>query len=56
MTVRDPDGRVWSIQAPDANWRDRPDMHPVSARGFRASMVSRGPFIEDLVARRPARN
>jgi methyltransferase (TIGR00027 family) len=37
------------LAAPDANWRDRPDMHPVGTRGFRASMVSRGRFIEDLV-------
>ena len=35
--------------APDGNWRDRPDMHPVGTRGFRAAIVVRARFIEDLV-------
>ncbi|MGD9996438.1 MAG: class I SAM-dependent methyltransferase [Ilumatobacteraceae bacterium] len=35
---------------PDDGWRDRPDMHPDGTRGFRASIVARGRFVEDLVA------
>ncbi len=107
MTVRDPDGRVWSLQAPrrragarrimsaepieapdstavrtalwralhveidaappvledlvglqladpDDGWRDRGDMHPDGTRGFRASIVARARFIEDLVAEQVA--
>ena len=104
MTVRDPDGRLWSLQAPastdrqgripmaeepaeapnstavrvalwramhvqvdppphvledeiglqlvapDDGWRARPDMDPVGTRGFRAAIVARARFIEDLVA------
>ncbi|MFD6161261.1 class I SAM-dependent methyltransferase [Nocardia sp. NPDC060256] len=38
------------LVAPDADWRDRPDMDPVGTSGFRASMVSRARFVEDLVA------
>lgn len=38
------------LAAPDANWRDRPDMHPEGTRGYRASIVGRARFIEDLVA------
>ncbi len=35
---------------PDDGWRDRPDMDPDATRGFRASIVARARFIEDLVA------
>ena len=35
---------------PDPNWRDRGDMHPQGTAGFRASIVARARFIEDLVA------
>jgi methyltransferase (TIGR00027 family) len=35
---------------PDDGWRDRGDMHPDGTRGFRASIVARARFIEDLVA------
>ncbi len=35
--------------APDENCRDRPDMDPHFTRGFRASIVARARFIEDLV-------
>ena len=35
---------------PPDGWRDRPDMHPVYTSGFRASIVARARFIEDLVA------
>jgi methyltransferase (TIGR00027 family) len=38
------------LAAPDDDWRDRPDMHPMGTRGFRASIVARARFIEDLVA------
>jgi methyltransferase (TIGR00027 family) len=42
------------LVAPDANWRDRPDMDPVGTRGFRASIVARARFVEDLVAEQAA--
>lgn len=35
--------------APDDNWQNRPDMHPQGTRGYRASIVSRARFIEDLL-------
>lgn len=38
------------IAAPDDGWRHRPDMHPEFTRGFRAAVVARARFIEDLVA------
>lgn len=38
------------LAAPPDGWRDRPDMHPEGTRGFRASIVARARFIEDLVA------
>lgn len=37
------------LAAPAAGWRDRPDMNPVWTRTFRASIVARARFIEDLV-------
>lgn len=37
------------LVAPDASWRQRPDMHPQGTRGYRASIVGRARFIEDLV-------
>jgi methyltransferase (TIGR00027 family) len=42
------------LAAPDSNWRDRPDMHPVGTRGFRAAIVARARFIEDLVTEQAA--
>jgi methyltransferase (TIGR00027 family) len=42
------------LAAPDGNWRERPDMHPVGTRGFRAAIVARARFIEDLVAEQAA--
>lgn len=36
--------------APPADWRQRPDMDPQGTRGFRAGVVVRARFIEDLVA------
>jgi methyltransferase (TIGR00027 family) len=38
------------LAAPDADWRSRPDMDPGATRVFRASIVARARFIEDLVA------
>lgn len=37
------------LAAPEASWRERPDMHPQGTRGYRASIVGRARFIEDLV-------
>jgi methyltransferase (TIGR00027 family) len=37
------------LAAPDAGWRERPDMDPHSTRLFRASIVARARFVEDLV-------
>jgi methyltransferase (TIGR00027 family) len=37
---------------PAAGWQDRPDMNPEFTSGFRASIVIRARFIEDLVAER----
>jgi methyltransferase (TIGR00027 family) len=42
------------LAAPDDHWRDRPDMHPIGTRGFRAAIVARARFIEDLVAEQVA--
>jgi len=41
------------LVAPDAGWRDRPDMSPFT-RPFRASILARARFIEDLVAEQTA--
>jgi methyltransferase (TIGR00027 family) len=38
------------LAAPDDGWRRRPDMHPQGTSGFRAAIVARARFIEDLVA------
>jgi methyltransferase (TIGR00027 family) len=37
------------LAAPDDGWRARPDMDPRATSGFRASIVARARFIEDLV-------
>jgi methyltransferase (TIGR00027 family) len=42
------------LAAPDDEWRSRPDMSPFT-RPFRASIVARARFIEDLVAEQAAR-
>jgi methyltransferase (TIGR00027 family) len=34
---------------PDDGWRERGDMHPVGTSPFRASIVARARFVEDLV-------
>src|SRR2546423_4068892 len=38
------------LVAPDDGWRARPDMDPAGTSGFRAAVVARARFIEDLVA------
>jgi len=43
------------IAAPDPGWRQRPDMDPRMTRGFRAAIVARARFIEDVVAEQAAR-
>jgi len=42
------------LAAPDGGWRSRPDMSPFT-RPFRASIVARARFVEDLVAAQAAR-
>jgi methyltransferase (TIGR00027 family) len=42
------------LVAPEDGWRDRPDMHPLGTRGFRAAIVARARSIEDLVAEQMA--
>jgi methyltransferase (TIGR00027 family) len=37
------------LAGPADGWRERPDMDPVFTRGFRAAIVARARFIEDLV-------
>src|ERR1700678_3693824 len=37
------------LAAPDADWRSRPDMDPAGTSWFRAAIVARARFIEDLV-------
>ena len=41
------------LAAPDEGWRNRPDMSPFT-RMFRAAIVARARFIEDLVAEQAA--
>jgi methyltransferase (TIGR00027 family) len=43
------------LAAPADGWQDRPDMDPVFTSGFRAAIVARARFIEDLVAERAGR-
>src|SRR4051812_41820498 len=40
------------IAAPDDGWRNRGDMHPQGTSQFRASIVGRARYIEDLVQER----
>src|SRR5678815_6197848 len=42
------------LAAPEDGWRSRPDMSPFT-RPFRASIVARARFIEDLVEEQVAR-
>jgi methyltransferase (TIGR00027 family) len=43
------------LLAPDEDWRSRGDMNPQFTRPFRASIVARARFIEDLVAEQAGR-
>jgi methyltransferase (TIGR00027 family) len=43
------------LAAPDEGWRSRPDMNPQWTRRFRASVVARARFIEDLVVEQEGR-
>lgn len=44
------DGIGLQLTAPEEDWRRRPDMDQRATSGFRASIVARARFIEDLVA------
>jgi methyltransferase (TIGR00027 family) len=39
---------------PDPDWRSRGDMHPDGTRAFRASIVARARYLDDLVTERAA--
>ncbi len=41
-----------AFAAPEENWRQRGDMHPIGTRGYRASIVARARWIEDVVQER----
>ena len=43
------------LAAPDAGWRHRPDMDSHATSGYRAAIVARARFIEDLVAEQAGR-
>ncbi|SFT64673.1 class I SAM-dependent methyltransferase [Paraburkholderia aspalathi] len=43
------------LLAPDAGWRSRGDMDPQFTRPFRASIVARARFVEDLVVEQAGR-
>ncbi|MCI4337660.1 MAG: class I SAM-dependent methyltransferase [Thermoplasmata archaeon] len=42
------------LVAPSDDWRSRPDMDPEWTKGFRAAIVARARFIEDLVVEQAA--
>lgn len=44
-----------ALAAPAEGWRARPDMHPEWTKLFRASIVARARFLEDLVAEEAGR-
>jgi methyltransferase (TIGR00027 family) len=43
------------LAAPEEGWRSRGDMHPQGTSTFRASIIARARFIEDLVAAEAAK-
>jgi methyltransferase (TIGR00027 family) len=43
-----------ALVAPSEDWRSRPDMDPQGTRGFRAAIVARARFIEDVVTSQAA--
>jgi methyltransferase (TIGR00027 family) len=42
------------LAEPDPDWRSRGDMHPNGTRAFRASIVARARYLDDLVTERAA--
>ncbi len=38
-----------ALASPGERWRDRPDMHPIGTRAYRAAIVARTRFVEDLL-------
>ncbi|MGX7678811.1 class I SAM-dependent methyltransferase [Jatrophihabitans sp. DSM 45814] len=44
------------LAAPDSDWRSRPDMDAAGTSGFRAAIVARARFIEDLVVEQADRD
>ena len=44
-----------ALAAPEEGWRRRPDMHVEHTRLFRASILARARFVEDLVVEQAAR-
>jgi methyltransferase (TIGR00027 family) len=42
------------LAAPDPDWRSRGDMHPDGTRAFRASIVGRARYLDDLVTEHAA--
>lgn len=44
------------LASPGEAWRDRPDMDPHATSAFRAAIVARARFIEDLIAEQAARD
>jgi methyltransferase (TIGR00027 family) len=44
------------LAAPELNWRERPDMHPQGTAPFRASIVARARYIEDLIEKLVQKN
>src|SRR5579884_1557433 len=43
------------LASPEPGWRNRPDMDPEGTRPFRASILARARFVEDLVVEQAAR-
>ncbi|MDT7665588.1 MAG: hypothetical protein QOD04_5144 [Pseudonocardiales bacterium] len=43
------------LAAPDDDWRRRPDMDPRATSGYRAAVVARARFVDDLVAEQAGR-
>ncbi|REE70861.1 methyltransferase (TIGR00027 family) [Rhodococcus wratislaviensis] len=43
------------LAAPDEGWRARPDMDPAGTSGFRAAIVARARFIEEMVVEQAGR-
>jgi O-methyltransferase involved in polyketide biosynthesis len=43
------------LVAPDDDWRSRPDMDPTWTSSFRASILARARFVEDLVVEQAGR-